>query len=121
MCRLPDYLWIASVTTLVRQGCASGIADCDTPAHLTRHEKCGAMMCVARGPGLGLVSVAAFPLVHSVNGFRLHQMAMYLECQTQFGDVPWPREGSAGVFLDSAQAVADGVRVADKHLSRTAH
>jgi hypothetical protein len=48
-------------------------------------------------------------------------MAMYLECQTQFGDVPWPREGSAGVFLDSAQAVADGVRVADKHLSRTAH
>src|SRR6476469_3778081 len=46
---------------------------------------------------------------------------MYLERQTQFGDILRPREGSAGTFLDSTQAVADGVRVAAKHLSRTAH
>ena len=46
---------------------------------------------------------------------------MYLERQTQFGDIPRPREGSAGVFLDSAQAVTGRVRVADKDLSRTAH
>ena len=58
---------------------------------------------------------------HCLNGFRLHQTAMYLERQTQFGDIPWPREGSAGVFLDSAQAVTHGVRVAMKDLSRTAH
>ena len=58
---------------------------------------------------------------HSLNGLRLHQTAMYLERQTQFGDIPRPREGSAGVFLDSAQAVADGVRVANKYLRSTAH
>jgi hypothetical protein len=46
---------------------------------------------------------------------------MYLERQTQLGDIPRPREGSAGVFLDPAQPVADGVRVANKHRSRTAH
>ena len=46
---------------------------------------------------------------------------MYLENQTQFGDIPRPREGSAGMFLDSAQPVADGVGVADKYFSRTAH
>src|SRR4029077_2752550 len=61
------------------------------------------------------------PLVHSVNGFRLHETAMYLESQTHFGDIPGPRKGSAGVFLDSAQAVADGVRVTNENLSRTAH
>ena len=55
-------------------------------------------------------------LVHSVNGFRLHQTAMYLERQAQFGDIPRPREGSAGVFLDSAQPVADGVGVGNKYL-----
>jgi hypothetical protein len=27
---------------------------------------------------------------------------MYLESQAQLGDIPWPRKGSAGVFLDSA-------------------
>ena len=58
--------------------------------------------------------MAAFPLVHSVNGFRLHQSAVYLERQTQFGDIPWPLKGSAGVFLDSAQPLAHGVRVASK-------
>ena len=46
---------------------------------------------------------------------------MYFECQTQFGDIPWPREGSAGTFLDPTQPVADRVRVAKKYLSRTAH
>ena len=46
---------------------------------------------------------------------------MYLESQTQFGDIPWPRERAAGTFLDPAQAVADGVWVANKYLSRTAH
>src|SRR5271155_1783301 len=61
-----------------------------------------------------------FPLVHSVNGFRPHETAVYFERQTQFGDIPWPREGSAGTFLDSTQPVADGVRVAKKSLSRTA-
>ena len=61
------------------------------------------------------------PLLHSVNGFRLHQTAMYLESQTQFGDILRPREGSAGTFLDPTQPVADRVRVASKHLSRTAH
>src|SRR5271166_7025167 len=57
----------------------------------------------------------------ALNGFRLHETAMYLERQTQFGDIPWPREGSAGVFLDSAQSVADRVRVAKQYLSRTVH
>jgi hypothetical protein len=42
------------------------------------------------------------PLVHSVNGFRPDETAVYFESQTQFGDIPWPRDGSAGVFLDSA-------------------
>jgi hypothetical protein len=60
-------------------------------------------------------------LIHSVNGFRLHETAVYLECQTQFGDIPWPREGSAGVFLDSTQPVADCVRVANKYLGCAAH
>jgi hypothetical protein len=60
-------------------------------------------------------------LVHSVNGFRRHQTTVNLESQAQFGDIPWPREGSAGVFLDPAQPVADGVRVANEYLSRTAH
>ena len=74
------------------------------------------------GPGkrLGTRSRQGFHF-HCLNGFRLHQTAMYLEGQTQFGDIPWPREGSAGVFRDSAQAVAHGVRVAMKCLSRTAH
>src|SRR6478672_12089628 len=58
---------------------------------------------------------------NSVSGFRLHQTAVDFERQTQFGEIAWPREGSAGVFLDSAQAVADGVRVANKYLSRAAH
>ena len=44
--------------------------------------------------------------------FWLHQAATYLERQTQFGDIPWPGEGSAGAFLDSTQPVADRVRVA---------
>ena len=39
-------------------------------------------------------------MIHSLNGFRLHQTAMYLESQTQFGDILRPREGSAGTFLD---------------------
>ena len=40
-------------------------------------------MCDVRGPGLGdLVSVAAFPLVHSLNGFRLHEPAVHFESQT---------------------------------------
>ena len=38
-------------------------------------------------------------------------MAVYFESQTKFGDVPWPRKRSAGVFLDSAQSVADGSRL----------
>jgi male sterility protein len=41
-------------------------------------------------------------LVHSVNGFRPDETAVYFESQTQFGDIPWPRDGSAGVFLYSA-------------------
>jgi hypothetical protein len=44
----------------------------------------------------------------------------YLESQTQFGDIPGPRKGSAGTFLDPTQPVADRVRVAHKHLTRTA-
>src|SRR6478736_7159692 len=75
----------------------------------------------ASRPGGQIVAVAALALIHSVNGFRLHQAAMYLESQTQFGDILRPRKGSAGMFLDSAQPVADGVRVANKHLSRSAH
>src|ERR1700750_1341770 len=66
-------------------------------------------------------TVTTFPLIDSVNGFRLHQTALYFESQTQFGDIPGPREGSAAGFLDWAQAVAPGVRVAVKDLSRTAH
>src|SRR6476646_11257037 len=46
---------------------------------------------------------------------------MYFECQTQFGDILRPREGSAGVFLDSTQSVADRVWVASKCFSCTAH
>ena len=46
---------------------------------------------------------------------------MYLERQTQFGDILRLREGSAGVFLDPTQAVAHGVRVANEYLSRAAH
>ena len=46
---------------------------------------------------------------------------MYLESQTQFGDVPRPRQGSARTFLDPTQPVAERVRVANKHLSRSAH
>jgi hypothetical protein len=46
---------------------------------------------------------------------------VYFECQTQFGDVPWPGEGSAGTFLDPTQPVADRVGVANKYFSRTAH
>src|ERR1700752_5417124 len=60
-------------------------------------------------------------MIHSLNGFRLHQTAMYLESQTQFGDILRPRKASAGVFLDSTQSVADRVRVADKRFSCTAH
>jgi hypothetical protein len=62
-----------------------------------------------------------FPLVHSVKVFRLHETAVYFESQTQFGDIPWPREGSAGTLLDSTQPVPDRVRVAKKYLSHTAH
>ena len=46
---------------------------------------------------------------------------MHFERDTQFGDIPRPREGSAGSFLNSTQAMADGVRVAEKSFSRTAH
>ena len=46
--------------------------------------------------------------------FRLHQTAVYFERQTQFGDIPRPLKGSAGVFLESAQAVAHGVRMASR-------
>jgi hypothetical protein len=28
-------------------------------------------------------------VIHSLNGFRPHQTAIYLERQTQFGDIPW--------------------------------
>ena len=45
---------------------------------------------------------------------RLHQTATYLESQAQFGDTPWARSEPAGEFLDSAQSVADSVRVAAK-------
>ena len=31
--------------------------------------------------------MATFPLVHSLNGFRLHQTAVDFESQTQFGDI----------------------------------
>ena len=53
------------------------------------------------------IVVAAFgptplPVVHGVNGFRLHETAVYFERQTQFGHIPWPRERSVGVFLDPA-------------------
>src|SRR5277367_7021721 len=68
---------------------------------------------------LRLASV--FLLVRSVNGFRLHETAVYFECQTQFGDIPWPQKGSAGTFLDPTQPVADRVGVACEHLSRNAH
>ena len=46
---------------------------------------------------------------------------MDLESQTQLGDIPRPLKGSAGVFLDSTQPVAHGVRVAIKYLGRAAH
>jgi hypothetical protein len=42
-------------------------------------------------------------IVQRVNGFRLHQTAMYLESQTQFGDIPRPRKGSPDTFLDPTQ------------------
>src|ERR1700684_22394 len=47
----------------------------------------------------------------------LHEPSMYFERQTQLGDIPWPGEGSAGMFLDSAQPMADRVRVTNKYLS----
>src|SRR6478752_9166702 len=72
-------------------------------------------------PAGQIVIAAAFALVHSVNGLRLHQAAVYLERHTQFGDILRPLKGSAGVFLDSAQPVAHGVRVANEYLSRAAH
>ena len=65
--------------------------------------------------------VAAFRLIHSVNEFGLHQTAVYFECQTQFCDIPWPRERSAGTVLDSMQPVADCVGVADECLGRAPH
>src|SRR5277367_7193243 len=68
---------------------------------------------------LRLASV--FLLVRSVNGFRLHETAVYFECQTQFDKIPWPQKGSAGTFLDPTQPVADRVRVTKKYLSRAAH
>ena len=71
-------------------------------------------------PAGQIVIVAAFRS-STASMCRLHQAAMYLERQTQFGDIPWPREGSAGTYLDPAQPVADGVRVANKHRSRTTH
>src|SRR3984957_10617274 len=42
---------------------------------------------------------------------------MYLESQTQFGDIPWPREEPAGTFLNPTQPVADRVDVTEKSLS----
>jgi hypothetical protein len=39
---------------------------------------------------------------HTVWGHGLHEPAMHLERQTYFGEISWPREGSAGVLLDSA-------------------
>ena len=46
---------------------------------------------------------------------------MYLESQTQFGDIPRPLKGSAGMFLDPPQPVANRVRMANKYLSCAAH
>src|ERR1700722_13302590 len=42
---------------------------------------------------------------------------MYLESQTQFGDIPWPREEPAGTVLNPTQPVADRVDVTEKSLS----
>jgi hypothetical protein len=68
----------------------------------------------------GIVSVVAFRSSTVSMGFG-YETAVYFECQTQFGDIPRPREESAGTFLDSAQSVADRVGVAIKYFSRTAH
>ena len=46
---------------------------------------------------------------------------MYLESQTQFGDIPWPRQRSAGVFLNPAQSMAHRVGMADKHFGGATH
>jgi hypothetical protein len=42
---------------------------------------------------------------------------MYLEGQTQFGDIPWRWWGSAGSLLDSAQSVAHGIGMAEESFS----
>jgi hypothetical protein len=39
---------------------------------------------------LSVLCTQGLALIHSLNGFRLHQTAVYLESQTQLGDIPWP-------------------------------
>ena len=46
---------------------------------------------------------------------------MYLERQTEFGDITWPRKGPAGVLLDAAESVSHGVGMNDKLLRRDVH
>jgi hypothetical protein len=53
--------------------------------------------------------------------FGIHESPVYFERQTQFCNIPWPRERSAGTRLDSTQPVADRVEVANKYLGRAAH
>src|ERR1700722_2773356 len=57
--------------------------------------------------GFGKLTAQGLPLIHSLNAFRLHEPAMYLERQTQFGDIPWPGGGSAGTLLDPTQPGAE--------------
>ena len=46
---------------------------------------------------------------------------MYLERQKQFGEILRPRKGSAGMFLNPAQAMAHSVGMANKHFGGAAH
>ena len=46
---------------------------------------------------------------------------MHLEGQTEFGDIPWTREGSTGMSLDSAQSLAHRIGMTDKHFGGAAH
>jgi hypothetical protein len=68
-------------------------------AVLDVHRRAGrSPSCITCGPKVVPIGRPHFPptadagllLVHSVNGFRLHQTAVHLESQTQLGDIPWP-------------------------------
>ena len=58
------------------------------------------------------------PLIHSLNGFRLHQTAVYLGGQTQFGDIPWPREDLSTSFPELTEACSTAPHGAGRRARR---